>query len=67
LTWFVRQSAKLRPTIGIIVIIFIIIGETKLVYHDCGIIAQTIHSGAKTPHLSGKLRMNLLKGVLPYD
>jgi len=63
--FIVCPLARLRPTICsiIIIVIIIVIGETKPVYHDCGIIAQTIYSGGKTACLSGTLRMYMLKGV----
>jgi len=41
--FFICPLAKLRPTIHsiVIVIIIVIIGETKLITHDGGIIAQS--------------------------
>jgi hypothetical protein len=38
----VRQSAKLRPTMGIIVVIVVIIvDQANAIFHDGGIIAQS--------------------------
>ena len=43
LTWCIRQSARLRPTIGgiVIIVVIIVIGEAIALFHDGGIIAQS--------------------------
>ena len=42
-TFSIRQLARLRPTIQqiVIVIIIVVIGEVKRIFHNGGIIAQT--------------------------
>jgi len=55
LTLVIRQLARPRPTIYqiVIVVIIIVISEADLVFHDCGIIAQTHLSNADSAGLAG--------------
>jgi len=51
--FFICPLTRLRPTIRpiVIIVIIIVIGETKIVYHDGGIIAQSYVSSLENPPL----------------